>query len=118
MTKKIKKTVLQSSEDISRTLKNKSSRSGKHLSLYQQLNNLESSRLGLAIPKKNAKRAIDRNRIKRLIRENFRNSNQNESYDIVIKLHTPIGKNTRKKLRESERIAIRQELIKFFDKKL
>ncbi len=29
-------------------------------------------RLGLAISKKNAKRAIDRNRIKRLIRESFR----------------------------------------------
>ena len=115
MTKKIKKTVLQSSEDVSRTLKNKSTSNSKHLSLYRQLNNLESSRLGLAIPKKNAKRAIDRNRIKRLIRENFRNSNQSVPYDIVIKLHTPIGKKTRKQLRESERKAIRQELAKFFE---
>ena len=33
---------------------------------------LDSPRLGLAISKKHAKRAIDRNRIKRIVRESFR----------------------------------------------
>lgn len=42
-------------------------------------------RLGLAISKKNAKRAVDRNRIKRLIREGFRQeTNRLPSVDIVI----------------------------------
>jgi len=36
------------------------------------IDNIVGSRLGLAISKKNAKRAVDRNRIKRIIRESFR----------------------------------------------
>jgi ribonuclease P protein component len=41
-------------------------------------------RLGLAIAKKSAKRAIDRNRIKRLLRESFRNrQHQLPSIDII-----------------------------------
>lgn len=35
-------------------------------------NNLDMPRLGLAISKRRAKRAVDRNRIKRLVRERFR----------------------------------------------
>ena len=46
---------------------------------------LDYPRLGLAISKKNAKRAVDRNRIKRLIREGFRQERDRlPSIDIVI----------------------------------
>jgi ribonuclease P protein component len=42
-------------------------------------------RLGLAISKKNAKRAVDRNRIKRLIRESFRQNQYNlPAIDLVV----------------------------------
>lgn len=34
--------------------------------------NLATPRLGLAVSKKNARRAVDRNRIKRIVRESFR----------------------------------------------
>ncbi|MEI7427109.1 MAG: ribonuclease P protein component [Betaproteobacteria bacterium] len=108
--------ILQNSEDISRTLKNKST-SAKHLSFYKNTNALEVSRLGLAVPKKNAKRSVDRNRIKRLIREAFRQSPKDShlaSVDLVVKLHAPIGKKTRKRLRESERRLIRQQLRDHF----
>jgi ribonuclease P protein component len=37
-----------------------------------RVNNQESCRLGLAVSKKNCRRAVGRNRIKRLIRESFR----------------------------------------------
>ncbi len=47
-------------------------------------NNLTHPRLGLAISKKCAKRAVDRNRIKRLFRESFRiNQHKLPSVDII-----------------------------------
>jgi ribonuclease P protein component len=47
-------------------------------------NDLDHPRLGLAISKKCAKRAVDRNRIKRLFRESFRiNQHKLPSVDII-----------------------------------
>ena len=52
-------------------------------------NGLGYARLGLAISRKNIRRAVDRNRIKRIIRESFRqNRRLLDSLDIVI-LSTP-----------------------------
>jgi ribonuclease P protein component len=116
MPKLSKKNILQQSEDISLTLKNKGINS-QHLSFHKKVNDLGVSRIGLAIPKKNAKRAVDRNRIKRLIREVFRSTFIKQPTDIVVKLLAPIGKRTRKKLRESERKQIRQELLDHFQMK-
>lgn len=46
---------------------------------------LNSSRLGLIVSKKNVKRAVDRNRFKRLIRESYRNRrNELPPLDIVV----------------------------------
>ena len=42
------------------------------------------ARLGLAISKKHAKRALDRNRIKRLVRESFRQYQQLPVADLVV----------------------------------
>ena len=51
----------------------KSQRFGnKSLTVLARENNLGYPRLGLAISKKSAKRAVDRNRIKRIFRESFR----------------------------------------------
>ena len=44
----------------------------KHLLLLASFNGLNHSRLGLVIGKKNVKRAVDRNRCKRVLRESFR----------------------------------------------
>ena len=45
----------------------------------------DSARLGLAVAKKHLKRAVDRNRIKRLVRESFRQQRDLlEGLDIVV----------------------------------
>jgi len=46
--------------------------SDPNLTVFCRPSALENARLGLAISKKQLKRAVDRNRIKRLVRESFR----------------------------------------------
>ena len=69
--------------------------------------------LGIAVAKKLAKRAVDRNRIKRLMRETFRQSSQNIAQDpasTVFRLRKKVGERTKGRLREPERQEIREEL--------
>jgi ribonuclease P protein component len=113
MQKLTKKQILRLPEEISFTLKHRS-RTSQHFAYYQSSNQLDNSRIGLAIPKKNAKRAVDRNRIKRLIREAFRKNTALSQKDVVVKLVNPIGKKTKKKLRNSERKNIRQQINDHF----
>ena len=44
------------------------------------------ARLGLAVARKHARKAVDRNRIKRIVRESFRlaSSNSLPAYDLVV----------------------------------
>ncbi|UCB56356.1 MAG: ribonuclease P protein component [Thiotrichales bacterium] len=51
--------------------------SDQYFTVLARLNNIDSPRLGLAISKKRARLAVTRNRLKRIIRENFR-LNQHE----------------------------------------
>ncbi|CEO37705.1 ribonuclease P [Photobacterium kishitanii] len=43
-----------------------------HLTILARSNELDHPRLGLAVPKKQIKTAVDRNRFKRVVRESFR----------------------------------------------
>lgn len=47
--------------------------SNRHFLILSRFNTLDRARLGLIVAKKHSKRAVDRNRLKRLIRESFRN---------------------------------------------
>jgi len=57
----------------------------RYFTLLAIKNQLEHPRLGLAIAKKNSKRAVDRNKIKRVTRESFRlQQHELSALDIVV----------------------------------
>ncbi len=65
-------------------------------------NGSHQSRLGLAIAKKRAKRAVDRNRIKRIARESFRHNRVRlHSFDVVVMNKDPAASASTVELRQS-----------------
>jgi len=76
---------LITASDYSQVFKNPKKVSTPELLFLFSKNNQVSSRLGLAIAKKQLPLAVDRNRIKRLIRESFREQRSRlSSVDIVV----------------------------------
>ena len=68
--------------------------------------------LGVAVAKKLAKRAVDRNRLKRMIRELVWAAQANIlNKDVVVKLKKPIGRQTRGKLRKKEKEILRTQIL-------
>ena len=67
--------------------------------------------LGVAVAKKLAKRAFDRNRLKRMIRELVWTAQANTlNKDVVVKLKKPIGRETRGRLRNKEKEILRSQI--------
>ena len=67
--------------------------------------------LGIAVAKKLAKRAVDRNRLKRMIRELVWTTQANTlNQDVVVKLKKPIGLETRGRLRKKEKELLRTQI--------
>lgn len=57
----------------------------QYFSIFAKKNDLEIPRLGLAISKKSSKLSVSRNRIKRVIREDFRNKKELlKGFDIIL----------------------------------
>ena len=68
--------------------------------------------LGIAVAKKLAKRAVDRNRLKRMIRELVWTAQAKTlNKDVVVKLKKPIGRQTQGKLRKKEKELLRSGLL-------
>ena len=68
--------------------------------------------LGVAVAKKLAKRAVDRNRLKRMIRELIWTAQTNTlNNDVVVKLKKPIGRETRGRLRKKEKELLRSQIL-------
>lgn len=68
---------------------------GNFLQMYAKPNNVGYSRLGLIVAKKVMRRAVERNRVKRILREMFRMNQQhqeNKKMDWVLRLRRPIVK--------------------------
>jgi len=84
-------------------------KTSSHWGLYSADPKAESSPdLGVAVAKKFAKRAVDRNRLKRMLREHIRNARL--TLDVVVKLRSPIGRETRGRLRSKEKDVLRNQL--------
>jgi ribonuclease P protein component len=67
--------------------------------------------LGIAVAKKLAKRAVDRNQLKRMIRELVRGAQTTGlNSDVVVKLKKPIGRETRGRLRSKEKEVLRTQI--------
>ena len=76
---------------------------GDFLQMYAKPNTFGYSRLGLIVAKKVMRRAVDRNRIKRILREVFRVNKlcqETEKMDWVLRLRRPIAKTDSVRLTE------------------
>lgn len=58
--------------------------SDEYFTVLARTNDLDHARLGLAISRKAARRAVDRNRLKRIAREAFRHRPTESPVDIVV----------------------------------
>lgn len=96
--------------DFARCLKTGHSAREESVNMISIGNRMVAPRLGMVVPKRVLPRAVDRNRIKRLVREWFRTSIAILSgRDVVIRLRTPVlGKaSERAFIRQLERLAHR-----------
>lgn len=94
---------LLDSRDYQAVFRNKASRSSdQSWTLLACPNKLENARLGMAISKRVLKNAVDRNRIKRIVRESFRSHQQELSgLDIVVMCRDEVKRMANKELFDS-----------------
>ena len=67
---------LKTAEEYRLVFQNRKSSHGRYFSVHGMTNTLDRPKLGLAVSKKVSKKAVERNRIKRQIRESFRMKQQ------------------------------------------
>ena len=84
-----------------------------HLALQAAKNEGEAGRLGVAIAKRYAKRSVDRNWVKRVVREAFRiHCIKFHPADFLVSLRGPLGG----RKRPEERAALRADIIALLEK--
>ena len=84
---------LKRPEDFQRAFSSGQRSADKQFLFIVRTNNLDYARLGLAVPKKHVHKAVERNRIKRVIRESFRHRKQKMlGLDLVVLIRRPVKK--------------------------
>lgn len=85
---------LKRPEEFKKVFASKRRSSDKFFLVLASYNSLNKPRLGLAVPKKHIPGAVERNRLKRIIRENFRlNQEKLKGNDIVVVVRNKIAVN-------------------------
>lgn len=83
--------------------------SHQHLLILARQNSLSVPRLGLVIAKKHVRHAVQRNRIKRLIRESFRHQQENlAGLDVIVLARKGMGELTNPNITEQ----VTQQLLR------
>ena len=102
---------LLTARDYAGAFKKNKRLSDRYWTVLVHLSDQPSPRLGLAIAKKRAKRAVDRNRIKRVARESFRHLRSRLSYtELVIMNRDETARTDSKTFREAlDRLLTRLE---------
>jgi len=92
---------LSSANDFQAVWKKAKKLSGGQVSLVNSPNDLGHPRLGASISRKNVRRAVDRNRLKRIARETFRlNQTKLDSLDIIVVGYKGVDKLSRPELQQ------------------
>lgn len=92
---------LKRPEEFKLVFSSKQRSSDKSFLFLARQNDLNQARLGLAVPKKHISKSVDRNKLKRIIRESFRlRQKQLEGKDVVVVVKGAV--NCKSKTIESE----------------
>ena len=92
---------LKSSSDFKQVFKQAQKTSGKNLLILWKPTQFATSRLGIIASKRVSKLAVSRNRIKRIIRDSFRQQkNQFERLDVIVIAKQPCTKLSKTELRK------------------
>ena len=92
---------LLNGSDFDRVFEEPVRSSDRFFTVLVRLNDLGQPRLGMAISKRRVRLSVKRSRIKRIVRENFRLSEQNLDADYVVLAGKQGTKGTNQELRES-----------------
>ncbi len=87
--------------DFSRVMAEAKRSSDSFFTVLARENSVRHARLGLAISRKAARRAVDRNRIKRIARESFRHCGHDAAVDVIVFARQPAATQARAGLRQS-----------------
>lgn len=87
---------LKRPEEYKQVFSSKRRSSDKSFLFLAKINGFSFARLGLAIPKKNIRSAVERNRLKRIIRESFRLKQEKlKGNDIVVVVRNKMDVNNK-----------------------